>query len=312
MSENSSVLNLLSIDVFISSIPSIDNDELVLEIQKFGSELDSRYIENEHHTYYEDKIYPFGQKQAELLIKEIEKSVSDMVGKKMRVTAIWTLTLNKGESVSYHSHKSNLHPVHEEHFSIAYYANAPEGSANLIFDVTACNTLEKSVQVKPETGMLVVFNSFIGHMTDRHNSDIPRVVVSANLSPVNETKTPSSDWSAYDRKQTNFSQSFPGGKGIDVYIETPFGKERAFIKISDGEEIELFSQNGDSVIASAKINYQNENIIELTSRFFVSIPMEAEVFVNIKSNDNGKSFFGEMHIGDYAKFPIKGFFNHGN
>ena len=312
MSEKSSVVNLLSIDVFVSSIPSINNDELVSEIEKFSSELDSRYIENKHHTYYEDKIYPFGQKQAEFLIEEIERSVSEVVGRKMRITAIWTLTLNNGESVSYHSHKSNLHPVHEEHFSIAYYANAPEGSANLIFDVTACNTIEKSVQIKPETGMLVIFNSFIGHMTDRHKSDIPRIVVSANLSPVDETKTPSSDWSAYDRKPADFGPSFSGGRGIDVQIETPFGKEQAFIKISERDEIEVFSQNGDSVFALAKINYLGENPIELTSRFFVSSPMEAEIFINMKSEDNGKSFSGELHIGEYVKFPIKGIFNHGN
>lgn len=312
MSEKSSVINLLSIDVFVSSITSVNNDELVEEIEKFSSELDSGYIENKHHTYYEDKIYPFGQKQAELLIKEIEKSVSEMTGRSMRVTAIWTLTLNKGESVSYHSHKSNLHPAHEEHFSIAYYANAPEGSANLIFDVTACNTLEKSIQIKPETGMLVVFNSFIGHMTDRHKSDAPRIVVSANLSPVDETKTPSSDWSAYDRRPADFGSSFSGGRGIEVQIQTPFGKERAFIKISKRDEIEVFSQNGDSISAPAKINYLEENPIELMSRFFVSTPMEAEIFINIKSEDNGESFSGDLHIGDYAKFPVKGIFNHGN
>jgi hypothetical protein len=45
--------------------------------------------------------------------------------------------------------------------------------------------------------MLIVFNSFINHMTNRHYNEEQRVVVSANLSPVNENLSENPDWSAY-------------------------------------------------------------------------------------------------------------------
>ena len=56
------------------------------------------------------------------------------------------------------------------------------------------------VVVKAETGSLVIFNSFIMHMTNRHqNKDENRIVVSANFWPKQPDTTPTQDWSAYSR-----------------------------------------------------------------------------------------------------------------
>lgn len=116
----------------------------------------------------------------------------------MKITEIWSLTLNKGESVSAHSHRSNTHMDPSEYYSIAYYPSAPVDCSKLIFDVSWCNTIENLVHITPQTGMLVLFNSYIKHFTDRHPLDISRVVVSANLCPEEPNKTPVPDWSAYD------------------------------------------------------------------------------------------------------------------
>jgi hypothetical protein len=312
MSDRSKSLNLLSIDVFVSSVDSIDNQKLCTEISSFGGELDSTYVKNEHHTYYEDKVYPFGQEEAEKLITALGREVDSVLGKEMEMTAIWTLTLGKGESVSYHSHKSNLHPVHEEHYSIAYYANAPEGSANLIFDVTACNTIERTTHIKPEPGMLVVFNSFIGHMTDRHNSDVPRVVISANFSPKKMTTEPSSDWSAYGRKESLVPGGLGGQKGLHIWSETPFGGEYSVVKLIGGGEIEVISERGDSHRAKAEIIKSGELLTSLRSEFELSTPMVAKVSISLDSSDNGKTFEGKLRIGEYVELPLKGTMNYGS
>jgi hypothetical protein len=85
-----------------------------------------------------------------------------------------------------------------EYYSVAYYPSAPTGSSKLIFQVSWCNTIESLISIDPKPGMLVVFNSYIQHMTNRHNAIDRRVVISANLKPDSPNTTVVPDWSAYD------------------------------------------------------------------------------------------------------------------
>ena len=126
------------------------------------------------------------------------EKVSLVAGKKMKIDECWSLTLNKGESVGPHSHKSNTHMHPVDYYSAAYYISVPAGSAKLIFNISVCNTIETLIPITPENGMFLVFNSFIQHYTDRNLSDEPRMVVSANFSPVTPNITPVPDWSAYN------------------------------------------------------------------------------------------------------------------
>jgi uncharacterized RmlC-like cupin family protein len=190
---------LISLNVFIDYIKEIDNKKITEEIKNFSKPIDDKFLDNKNHSYYEDMKYPFDQEESEKLIPILTKKVSEIVGKEMEMEAIWSLTLDNGQSVSMHSHKSNSHKNHEEYYSIAYYSSAPEGSASLSFSVAYCNTIEKSIEINPEPGMLIVFNSFIPHMTNRHSSDTPRTVISANFVPKNPDNADFQDWSAYQR-----------------------------------------------------------------------------------------------------------------
>jgi hypothetical protein len=197
---NAEIINLLTINVIKTKIENVNNDKLVEEIRSCSEEIEQKFLSKENHTYYEDRRYPFGQPESEKLINILNEAVNSIVGVKMVLSDIWTLTLNYGQSVAAHSHKSNTHMNDEEFFSIAYYPSAPEGSADLIFMVDACNTLEKSVSIKPEIGGLIVFNSYLMHMTNRHqNKNIERIVVSANFKPEKPSKIETQDWSAYSR-----------------------------------------------------------------------------------------------------------------
>jgi hypothetical protein len=193
--------NLINIDVFACPIKDVDNEKIISEINDYSEEIDKKfkdsYLKTHNHTHYEDRKYP-KTKECEKLKLIISNKVDEVLNKKMKIESIWTLTLNKGQSVSYHSHKSNshLHPI--DYYSVAYYPSAPNGSANLLFHTTAFSQIDSISSIKPETGMLLIFNSFIPHMTDRHNSPIPRVVVSANFSPINPNTKVVPDWSAYD------------------------------------------------------------------------------------------------------------------
>jgi len=194
-------IDLLSIQIIKTSIEGIDNDLFLKEMNETDLSIDEKFLDNKNHTYYEDQRYPFGKSESEKLIKKITEKVVSILNKPMNLSEIWTLTLEYGQSVSIHSHKSNRFLDQTEYYSIAYYPKAPEGSADLIFDITACNTIEKSVSIKPESGSLIIFNSFLNHKTNRHNNkEEKRVVVSANFHPENPRISFDQDWSAYHRK----------------------------------------------------------------------------------------------------------------
>jgi hypothetical protein len=193
---------LINLEVFTTTIGSVDNEKILDELNRHGSSVDKKYIDSyldgNNHTYYEDKKFPKSSPECLRLRDEIESTVSGFLGKKMKITEIWSVTLNKGESVSAHSHRSNAHMDPSEYYSIAYYPSAPVDCSKLIFDVSWCNAIENLVRITPITGILVLFNSYIKHFTDRHQIDASRVVVSANLCPEEPNKTPMPDWSGYD------------------------------------------------------------------------------------------------------------------
>jgi hypothetical protein len=193
-------IELISINILKTSLKSIDNNVFIEELESSSLEIDEKHLQDNHHSYYEDRKYPFQKPEAEKLIVEITNKVSEALGKEMLMSEIWTLTLENGQSVSAHSHKSNKFINQEHHYSIAYYPSAPEGSADLIFLVNACNTIERAIKIKPETGSLIIFNSYLMHMTNRHNnSDKNRIVVSANFYPKNLELPLGQDWSGYKR-----------------------------------------------------------------------------------------------------------------
>lgn len=191
------VVNLFSLNVYTSYLKNINNNIILNEIKEHSGLIPDVKDPYPAHTFYEDRTFPFEKPECKKLFKEIEKTVSSILNREMKINSIWTLSLEKGQSVTAHTHKVNTHLYPEEYFSISYYINAPKDSADLIFTTSHCNTIETSTAITPETGMLIVFNSFINHMTNRHYNEEQRVVVSANLSPVNRNLSENPDWSAY-------------------------------------------------------------------------------------------------------------------
>ncbi len=194
---NFNKINLFSLDVFTAVLSDIDNELVAMEIEEFSGGIPQIKDPSPSHTFYEDRYYPFEKPECKKLLKAICVAVNLIVGKKMTIESIWTLTLEHGQSVVGHTHKVNNHLYPEDYYSISYYVDAPEGSAELIFITHHCNTIEKTMSIKPQTGLLTIFNSYIHHMTNRHYGDKKRIVISANFRPHKENLTISPDWSGY-------------------------------------------------------------------------------------------------------------------
>jgi hypothetical protein len=191
-------INLISLDVYTSIIEGIDNKLVAKEIEEFSGDIPNIKDPHPAHTFYEDRYYPFEKPECAKLLTKITETVNTILGKEMVMDSVWTLTLERGQSVVGHTHKVNTQLYPEEYYSISYYVDAPVGSAELIFLTQHCNTVERANSIKPQTGMLTLFNSFIHHMTNRHYSDEKRIVISANFSPKKPNLTPMPDWSLYN------------------------------------------------------------------------------------------------------------------
>jgi hypothetical protein len=291
-------INLISIDVIKSKIIGIDNQKLLNEISNTRGDIDDTFLEDKHHTYYEDKRYPFGHVESEKLINKLTDTVSNILKREMVLSEIWTLTLEHGQSVAAHSHKSNTHLRPEEYFSIAYYPSAPENSADLIFLANAANTIDSSVVVKPETGDLIIFNSYLTHMTNRHrNKTEPRVVISANFIPKNPDRSPTQDWSAYARNPEDSEIIYD--KRYSLTIRTPFGKEDATLGIK-GNIAEIFNPTGKYFIEEFA---ETEN--SFNAEFIVDVPMVTKVGIHL-SFDKDRVIEGCVVIGEFAKCSVSG------
>jgi len=194
-------IDLLRVQVHIAALSEINNHQLLEEISSTSNsipqELRDGFGDATNQTYFEDTTFPWGKPEATRLLSRIEGVVTELSGIDMTVTEAWIVKLLRGQSVMAHSHRVNNHLFPQDHFSIAYYANAPTESANLIFEIGHSNLIEQITSITPETGMLVIFNSYIRHMTTRHNADEPRFVVSANLSPRHPRSAVVPDLSAY-------------------------------------------------------------------------------------------------------------------
>ena len=180
--------DVLRLQVFSTTISCIDNNALLSEIRctenSIPDELISGFGTHTTHTWFEDGLYPWGMPESEKLLIKMSEICSSIAGREMKADEAWTITLSRGQSVMAHSHRSNWHMYPNEYFSAAYYVNAPNGSAPLIFEAGYCDIGQNTYSITPETGMIVVFNSFMKHMTGRHASDENRVVISSNFSPV--------------------------------------------------------------------------------------------------------------------------------
>lgn len=193
-------VNLINLNAYTVKLDGVDNVTIASQMYEHAG-----FIEPESPEYgwqsrgfvqYEDLVVPITKKITELENK-IKESIFQISQKECVIDDIWGVILTKDQSVIAHNHSSNLHPHPQEYFSFAYYPDAPEGSAELIFSVGYCDKMSHVVPVYPETGLLVIFNSYINHMTARHKLDTRRLVISGNTSPVNPSVQPNADWSVY-------------------------------------------------------------------------------------------------------------------
>lgn len=197
MNSEISKINLSPIYCYTKKIKSVDFDSLkksIIKSKEIIFEFDSK-LDNAHTTG--DRYFPHGDENAEKLKKEIIALAEESLGKQYKIVDIWAVKLEKGQATSYHKHSSNSHLFPQEYWSGVVYVNAPENSARLCLYAAACNSVEFVEKINPEQGLAVIFNSYVPHQTERHQSSEPRICISFNLEPLNPNLEVVPDMSAW-------------------------------------------------------------------------------------------------------------------
>jgi len=191
---------VISQNVYTAVLPDINNSQIISDLDNYGIGINQNSPEHgwisRGFVQYEDIIVPITPEITKLE-RIILGAMKSMTGKNYLIHDMWAVNLAYNQSVIAHSHHSNLHAHPAEFYSIAYYPDAPDGSAELIFLAEWCGVMQRTCAVKPETGMLVIFNSYMTHMTARHKLQQRRLVLSMNLGPETPNMEPNADWSAY-------------------------------------------------------------------------------------------------------------------
>lgn len=194
---------LIELHAYTRILTDIDNEKLTQQILNDATpvdpNLDLHYNQNPHHTYYEDVLLPATPELAQLE-EAIKHTIYNITGKPYNITELWSITTEPGQSIVAHNHKLNTHLHPQEYYSFAYYPYAPEGSADLQFQINYCNTIEQYVNITAETGKLVIFNAYLTHLTQRQHSNAKRVNISGNLAPQHPNTEPTNDWTPYHAK----------------------------------------------------------------------------------------------------------------
>jgi hypothetical protein len=191
---------LIDLCIWTDKLDEVDPEVISNDIKKYSKTIDQDCpdygVVSRGFVQFEDLVMPVTPE-----ISKLESTVADrlkfLFGKEYQLNDTWAVDLVKNQSVISHTHHSNLHLDPSEYYSVTYYPQVPEGSAELVFTYNYCGIINGVKSIKPEVGTLVIFNSFIQHMTSRNQSEESRLVVSMNWGPVTPNKSPNADWSVY-------------------------------------------------------------------------------------------------------------------
>tara|TARA_B100001996_G_C18524773_1_gene540669 strand:- start:117 stop:773 length:657 start_codon:yes stop_codon:yes gene_type:complete len=168
-------VNLLTLDSVVLTMQGIDNEKIKNAIYKdIDKKIDwFKTQSGDYFTEFEDSELPINS-DTEPLKEVLTKTVSTYVRQPVEFYQWWGHVIPPNASTNYHHHRG------EAEVSCVYYVEVPENSGDIIFILEA-SVKEYREVIKSKTNDLIVFPSFIPHMTGKNKSNKDRISVSANF-----------------------------------------------------------------------------------------------------------------------------------
>ena len=121
----------------------------------------------------------------------INKTLADMgwddLNNKINITSAWSIINKKNASNERHIHSNN-------YISAVYYVSAPKNCGDILFHdprqakiIRKPNTIKANklnaevINITPQSGLLVLFPSYLYHSVAKNNSDEERIIISFNI-----------------------------------------------------------------------------------------------------------------------------------
>jgi|13_taG_2_1085334.scaffolds.fasta_scaffold00858_5 hypothetical protein len=188
--------SLVNIPFFQGHLDDIDNELISHQITQYGEPCG----DEEEPWDDQDILLPDTPEINELLTRMTRLVQYGAENNDLILKNQWALNLQHGKSVGPHSHHANFHIHPEDYWSAVYYPIADEKSAKLILSATWCNTVHRNTHVQPQSGMYVIFPSYVLHWTERQQSPETRLVIGANFDPAEPNMNANVDFSIYERR----------------------------------------------------------------------------------------------------------------
>lgn len=200
MSNSIERIPLIELGIWVGKMDNVCHEQIASDITNYAIPIIPEGPEHaaisRGFVQFEDLIMPITPEVTKLE-DECKKFLLELTGREYKVDDLWAVNLHYNQSVIAHSHYANSHIYPNEYWSVTYYPQVPEGSAELIFDYNHCNMISGSKTVKPEVGTFVLFPSYLEHKTSRNRSAEPRIVVGINFGPVEPCQLPNTDRRIY-------------------------------------------------------------------------------------------------------------------
>ena len=129
----------------------------------------SGYRTHEQTTVF-DSLIKVIEQRVDLVMRSDNNHVLKDFKMQPKVVDSWAIIYEKNDYTKWHNHTP-------ANYSVVYYARADENTAPLVFK----KTQENSIEVKPKTNMLVVFQGYTNHMVPKLDKEDQRICFSANL-----------------------------------------------------------------------------------------------------------------------------------
>jgi hypothetical protein len=152
----------------------VDNDQIAKDVLL---RRDIKMKDEPTNTGYEDSFLP-KTSAVDLLMKKIDNIVKSVNKHIVMKGEAWAHILAPGESTMYHTHSTFGPPG----ISFSYWVTYPKDSGEFI-GVIQIDTMRHFHQVEPKVGDLLLFPTYLPHMTSRNASDETRISISGNYYP---------------------------------------------------------------------------------------------------------------------------------
>ena len=152
----------------------VDNEQIEEDVLK---ERDNKINFNSKSSSVEDYFLP-KTPAVTCLLEKIEEVVNSVNRYLIMGDEAWTHLIDPGQSTMFHTHQDPGPPG----LSFVYWVNFPKNSGDFV-GIIQIDKYRHFHKVRPSAGDLILFPTYLPHITSRNNSDKTRISISGNYYP---------------------------------------------------------------------------------------------------------------------------------